>query len=161
MVNNDNYGHRWALTLDLGFRGAGALSQDLSENWESYSLNNTLLGLGLQFSPLVTRHFEISGAARFGLNVHSSSGTKVTETFDYSAGDWAYEHFEWGGAECFTGGQINFSVFPGASTELGLAVMADVLLGTGDEGAYDWELTGAPDWSRLSFGVDAQFGYHF
>lgn len=156
-----HYGHRWAVIFDLGFRGADALSQDLSENWESYSINNTLLGLGLQFSPLVTRHFEIAAAARFGLNVHSSSGRRLSGI--YSDGStWSDpKSLEWGGPECFTGGQIDFSVFPGAGAEVGLTVKADYLFGSGPSEKEDWELDGAPDWPRLSLGIGAQLGYHF
>jgi len=154
-----HYGHRWTATLELGFRGIDALTQDLSEKWESYSMTNTRIGLGLLFSPIVTRHFEVATGARFGLNVHSSSGKRLVQE---EGSDWITPVLnEWGGAECFTGGQLNLAVFPGLSTELGLALVADVLLGTGDVKKFDWELDGAPDWSRLSFGIEAQVGYHF
>lgn len=148
-----HYGHRWTGTLELGFRGADALAQNLSDKWESYSMANTRFGLGLLFSPIVTRRFEVAAGARFGLNVHSSSGKRLSKE---EGSDWGTPITkEWGGPECFTGGQVNLSFFPGHATELGLGMVADVLLGTGDEGKFDWELDSAPDWSRLGFSIDA------
>jgi hypothetical protein len=124
------------------------LDGGLKDTWESYAIRQILVGFGLEAFPVHRKTFAMSLYAGGGFSQYLAEADDGTERYD------------WGGPEAMATLGLNLRVFPHRNFDIGLGARLDMLFGGDNDGAQEWNESGAPADFGTAFSVVFRMGVH-